>query len=66
VTARADDGLVEGVETPDGLVVAIQWHPEFLWPVDSNARALLTGFVTSCRTFAFRASIASRGVDGAH
>lgn len=49
VTARADDGLVEGVETADGLVVAIQWHPEFLWPSDLNARALLTGFVASCR-----------------
>ena len=50
VTARADDGLVEAVETLDGLVVAIQWHPEYLWPADPNARALLAGFVSSCAT----------------
>ena len=49
VTARADDGLVEGVETADGFVVAIQWHPEYLWPVDVNARALLAGFVAFCQ-----------------
>ena len=65
VTARAVDGLVEGVETPDGLVVAIQWHPEFLWPVDLKARALLTGFVTSCQTLVSRVSLASHGADGA-
>jgi putative glutamine amidotransferase len=49
VTARAGDGLVEGVETVDGLIVAVQWHPEFLWPTDPNARALLAGFVASCQ-----------------
>ncbi len=30
VTARADDGVVEGVETRDGLVLGVQWHPELL------------------------------------
>jgi putative glutamine amidotransferase len=30
VAARSDDGTVEGLETPDGLVVAVQWHPEML------------------------------------
>ena len=49
VSARANDGLVEGLESADGLTVAIQWHPEFLWPVDVNALALLTGFVASCQ-----------------
>jgi putative glutamine amidotransferase len=49
VTAHAEDGLVEGVETADGFIVGIQWHPEYLWPVDVNARALLAGFIASCR-----------------
>jgi putative glutamine amidotransferase len=46
VTARAADGTVEGLETADGSVVAVQWHPEmmdhddpvFTWIVD-RARA---------------------------
>ena len=28
VTARAEDGVVEAVESSDGLIVAVQWHPE--------------------------------------
>jgi putative glutamine amidotransferase len=29
-TAHAEDGVIEGVETPDGdwWVLAVQWHPE--------------------------------------
>ncbi|HEY1825605.1 MAG TPA: gamma-glutamyl-gamma-aminobutyrate hydrolase family protein [Acidimicrobiales bacterium] len=30
VTAKATDGVVEGFETPDGSIVAVQWHPELL------------------------------------
>jgi putative glutamine amidotransferase len=30
VTAKASDGVVEGFETPDGSIVAVQWHPELL------------------------------------
>jgi len=62
VTARSDDGLIEGVESADGLVVAIQWHPELLWPVDSSARSLLTGFVTSCLVARFRATPALHAI----
>lgn len=52
VTARADDGIVEGLESPDGLIVAVQWHPEYLWPTDGNAARLLAGFVASCARLA--------------
>lgn len=48
VTGRAADGLVEAVETIDGLAVGVQWHPEMLWPGDENALALLRGFVSEC------------------
>ena len=30
VTARAEDGTIEGLESEDGSVVAVQWHPEML------------------------------------
>lgn len=49
VTARSDDGLVEGVETADGGVVAVQWHPEMLWPAQQSALDLMRGFVSDCR-----------------
>jgi putative glutamine amidotransferase len=30
VTARASDGVIEGIEDEDGRAVGVQWHPEFL------------------------------------
>ncbi|MHB8379690.1 MAG: gamma-glutamyl-gamma-aminobutyrate hydrolase family protein [Acidimicrobiales bacterium] len=30
VSAKASDGVVEGLETSDGRVLAVQWHPELL------------------------------------
>ncbi len=30
VSARATDGVVEGLETPEGDLLAVQWHPELL------------------------------------
>ena len=48
VTARADDGTVEGLESDDGLMVGVQWHPEYLWPTDDHAARLLAGFVAAC------------------
>ncbi|MCR5346858.1 MAG: gamma-glutamyl-gamma-aminobutyrate hydrolase family protein [Fretibacterium sp.] len=30
VSAHAEDGVVEGFESTDGLIVAVQWHPEDL------------------------------------
>ena len=30
VSAKAADGEVEGLETPDGKIMAVQWHPELL------------------------------------
>lgn len=44
-TARGEDGTVEGVETTDGLVVAVQCHPEELTSEFPWARALFERFV---------------------
>ncbi len=30
VTARADDGEIEGLESVEGRILAVQWHPELL------------------------------------
>ncbi len=30
VSARSDDGQVEGLESTDGTILAVQWHPEML------------------------------------
>lgn len=30
VSAKAPDGVVEGLESPDGKILAVQWHPELL------------------------------------
>jgi putative glutamine amidotransferase len=48
VSAIAPDGVVEGLETPEGDLLALQWHPElmakpdasFTWLVESAAKYL--------------------------
>ncbi len=46
VTATAPDGLVEGLETPNGrYAVGVQWHPEALTDGSEASRALFAGFV---------------------
>ena len=44
-SARGDDGTVEGLETSDGLVVAVQCHPEELTVDMPWARTLFERFV---------------------
>jgi putative glutamine amidotransferase len=48
-TARGDDGTVEGVETSDGLIVAVQCHPEELATDLPWARKLFERFVERAR-----------------
>ncbi|MGP3533291.1 gamma-glutamyl-gamma-aminobutyrate hydrolase family protein [Microbacterium sp. RD1] len=49
VTARSDDGLVQGFELPDDdYLVAVQWHPE----QDSADRRLFLGLVAAAARFA--------------
>ena len=49
-TARDDDGTVEGVETSDGLIVAVQCHPEELTGDLPWARKLFERFVDRARS----------------
>ncbi|HYM67746.1 MAG TPA: gamma-glutamyl-gamma-aminobutyrate hydrolase family protein, partial [Patescibacteria group bacterium] len=48
-TAKGEDGTVEGVETDDGLVVAVQCHPEELTTDLPWARRLFERFVARAR-----------------
>ncbi len=50
--AYSSDGLVEAFEQPDTGLVAVQWHPEVLWPVERHALDLLTAYVAGCRASA--------------
>jgi putative glutamine amidotransferase len=46
VTARARDGVVEGVELPDRrFVVGVQWHPEGTWREDPYSQKLFRSLV---------------------
>jgi putative glutamine amidotransferase len=48
-TARGDDGTVEGVESGDGLIVAVQCHPEELTSEIPWARTRYERFVARAR-----------------
>ena len=48
-TARGEDGTVEGVESNDGLIVAVQCHPEELTTDLPWARNLFERFVARAR-----------------
>lgn len=46
VTARAMDGLIEGIERQDDhFAVGVQWHPEVLADEDGAQQALFDGFI---------------------
>jgi putative glutamine amidotransferase len=34
VVARASDGVIEGIEAEDGVVIGVQWHPEMFTDLD--------------------------------
>jgi putative glutamine amidotransferase len=49
-TARASDGVVEGIERADTpYVVGVQWHPESLAAMDPQMLALFQSFIEACR-----------------
>ncbi len=49
ITARASDGVVEGLEDPRGrFLVAVQWHPENLTPAHAPSGSLFRAFVEAC------------------
>lgn len=49
INAKADDGIVEGVESVEHrFVLGVQWHPEFLYRKERRFKGLFEAFVRSC------------------
>lgn len=46
VVAHAPDGIIEGIESADGRLIGVQWHPERLYDTHDEARRLFTDLVT--------------------
>jgi putative glutamine amidotransferase len=50
VNATAEDGIVEGIESPaHRFVLGVQWHPEFLVHRDAAQRKIFAALVYACR-----------------
>lgn len=45
VTAKAPDGVIEAVESADGKILGVQWHPEDLWRADPAMKQLFKDFI---------------------
>lgn len=47
-TARADDGVIEGVDAPGHpWLLGVQWHPEGMWEHDQAAASLFRAMVSA-------------------
>ncbi|MFY0546204.1 gamma-glutamyl-gamma-aminobutyrate hydrolase family protein [Brevibacillus sp. H7] len=49
VTGTAADGVIEAIESLDGLYVGVQWHPERMWAHDDNMLKLAAAFVNKTK-----------------
>ncbi|MBN1544035.1 gamma-glutamyl-gamma-aminobutyrate hydrolase family protein [Candidatus Woesearchaeota archaeon] len=49
MSAVADDGVIEGIESCDGMVIGIQFHPEMLMEKDHVFKRIFSCFVDCCR-----------------
>lgn len=48
-SGTAPDGLIEALEMPDyPWLLAVQWHPEYLWQHDPSMALLFGSFVSAC------------------
>lgn len=48
-TGIAADGVIEAIESLDGLHIGLQWHPERMWAHDDNMLKIAEMFVNKCR-----------------
>jgi putative glutamine amidotransferase len=50
VSARSQDGVIEGVERPgSAFVIGVQWHPESFWSEQRSFQGLFDAHVLACR-----------------
>lgn len=45
---KASDGLIEAIESEDGLIIGVQWHPEEMAPLCRKQAKLFEDFVSRC------------------
>jgi putative glutamine amidotransferase len=49
VAVAPEDGTIEAVESPEGFVVGVQWHPERTFATQPASRKLFAGFIEAAR-----------------
>lgn len=49
--AWTGDGLIEAIESDDGLITGVQWHPELMWETDRYAMKLFSSFIEKTNAF---------------
>lgn len=55
VTGTAADGVIEAIESLEGLNIGVQWHPERMWSHDSNMLKLGEAFVNKTKQLKLQA-----------
>jgi putative glutamine amidotransferase len=50
ITAMSEDGVIEGLESDDGLIMGVQWHPEAILDRSPGARELFADLVARAAT----------------
>lgn len=46
VTAKSDDGIIEGVEIPNRkFIIGVQWHPEISYDFDESSKKIIDYFI---------------------
>lgn len=48
VTARSSDGIIEGIESIDGLMMGVQWHPELLFEKYPKQLSIYKHLIEQC------------------
>lgn len=47
VAGKSSDGLIEAIESQDGLQIGVQWHPERMLSYDEIAKRIIRNFIES-------------------
>jgi putative glutamine amidotransferase len=63
VTGLADDGTIEAIESVDGWVVSVQWHPEDDAHERSEQQGLFDAFVAACSGYRHDTPAGRHGCD---
>ena len=49
-SGHAPDGIIEALEMPDyPYLLALQWHPEYMWQTDTVSANIFKSFVVACQ-----------------